>query len=138
VNRWTARVAPLGVAAPDRRWLDPAGSWVIADGGPVALATIGADRRRVGLVASVTVRDGAIWASGTVDDPGIAEQMRNRELRPAMELAEESRAKMDVDFDAAGEPEVIRFRSGRVSAIAVAPHPTWDDVWFEVERPGPA
>jgi hypothetical protein len=140
---WTGRIAPLGITSLDGRLLEPDGRWKFD--GPVPLVTADADRRRVGEVRTLTVTGDEIRAAGTVDDADVAERMRSGELRPALEFGESSQAssrrsrwrrtlarRPSVDEGDGALVATMRFRSGRVAAIAVVEVPAWTDVWFDV------
>lgn len=120
---WMARIAPLDVESSDGRILDAAGKWTLRPG--AHLVTLRPERRTIGVVESLHVRDGFLWATGTVGYLGYAIRMHNGDLRPAMEFGEHVTELLD------GGPRLL-VRSAEVVALAVAEAPAWDTVRFDV------
>lgn len=66
---FSAPLAHLGVDAPDRRWLNPEGSWTLANG---AFIHGRDDFEPLGWILGLEVVSHVLWAVGDTGDGGLA------------------------------------------------------------------
>lgn len=122
-------LAPLGVQADDGRVLDPEGDYTLKPEAPLwlpePLPQTGDRAGPVGMVTEVLSRGGVLYGAGTVTDQVVAAAMARRELAPEMQLAP-----LRVEFAGTGEQQVMVFRGGQVTGVALGTRPAFAHARF--------
>lgn len=109
---WTAVLAPIGVETPDGRYLDPDCVITLADtGAPL----YGHSRTVIGRVARVSIVDGYLTASGTMDiGLSVPVGLPTMDLYPSVASWDEEATRMT-------------FTAGTIRAVRVGYAPAWGD-----------